>query len=298
MSTVTAIDSDDRYAAEILKAGNKLVVVDFMAQWCNPCHKIAPLYARMAVKYPQAVLLKVDVDICPRSVRENNVTSMPTFLCLRRSVELDRLQGADAVGLERMIEKLYSAETGGEVAATELDVGVKGCMDLGTLIATGDSQCLNESDEHRLAGALNRGDGYLRSDCDEQLIISVRFTQAVRLHSLNIRAPADTGPKNLKVFVNSPCAITFDQAVSMESAQMIELSSDVITAADDSSLVQLRFVKFQNVTELTVFVADNQSGGDVTQIDYIGFIGYPVQGGGADMANFKRVSGKAGERHA
>lgn len=63
----------------------------------------------------------------------------------------------------------------------------------------------------------------------------------------------------------------------------------------DGSPVTLKFVKFQNVTNLQFFVKDNQSGGDVTQIDYLGVIGSVI--GATNMNEFKRVAGKKGEAH-
>ena len=60
-------------------------------------------------------------------------------------------------------------------------------------------------------------------------------------------------------------------------------------------MVNLRYVKFQNVQNLTLFVKDNQSGDDVTQVDYLGIIGSPVQT--TNMQDFKRVAGKKGEAH-
>lgn len=59
--------------------------------------------------------------------------------------------------------------------------------------------------------------------------------------------------------------------------------------------VNLRYVKFQNVQNIQIFVKNNQSGGDVTQIDYLGFIGSPITT--TKMNDFKRISGKKGETH-
>lgn len=42
-------------------------------------------------------------------------------------------------------------------------------MDLATFITKSGCECLNESDEHPLAGALTSNPGYLESDCDEQV---------------------------------------------------------------------------------------------------------------------------------
>lgn len=59
--------------------------------------------------------------------------------------------------------------------------------------------------------------------------------------------------------------------------------------------VNLRYVKFQNVQNIQIYVRNNQTGGDVTQIDYLGFIGSPLMT--TKMTDFKRVTGKKGESH-
>ena len=63
----------------------------------------------------------------------------------------------------------------------------------------------------------------------------------------------------------------------------------------DGSPITLKFVKFQNVQNLQFFIKDNQSGDEVTQIDYMGIIGTPI--GKTNMDEFKRVAGKKGEGH-
>ena len=63
----------------------------------------------------------------------------------------------------------------------------------------------------------------------------------------------------------------------------------------DGSPIPLRFVKFQNVKNLVIFVKDNQEGGEVTQIDYLAIIGQTIDT--TNMSEFKRVAGKKGEGH-
>ena len=65
---------------------------------------------------------------------------------------------------------------GGEAA------GADGCPVPGHKFLNGEvnsaaSECLNENDEHPLAHCLTQQGGYLASDCDEQLIISLSFNQ-------------------------------------------------------------------------------------------------------------------------
>lgn len=194
-------------------------------------------------------------------------------------------------------------------------------MDLTPFIMKGQCECLNESDEHSLAHALTANGGYLESDCDEQLIISISFTQVVKIHSIKIKAPMDKGPKNVKLFINQPRTIDFDMADSNTSVQNLEYVFNKffsffyfillinciliiknfyrfrlsVKDIEEGNPIQLRYVKFQNVQNLQIFVKDNQSDSETTQIDHLVIIGSPVST--TDMNSFKRVIGKKGEGH-
>ena len=149
----------------------------------------------------------------------------------------------------------------------------QGLQDLVSYISEKDSECLNEDDDHPYGHCLNEGGGFLQSDCDEQLIMSLAFNQNVKVHSLKIKAPSDKGPKLLRIFQNQPSTLDFDKADSMASSQDL-----VLTPAQlDGSPIALRFVKFQNVNNIQFFLKDNQSGGEVTQMDHFAMIGVPVQ---------------------
>ena len=55
-----------------------------------------------------------------------------------------------------------------------------------------------------------------------QLIISITFTQAVKVHSLKIKAPQDKGPKTMKLFINQPRTLDFDMADSYQATQELQ----------------------------------------------------------------------------
>ncbi|XP_015603879.1 thioredoxin-like protein 1 [Cephus cinctus] len=287
MGAVRVINDDGQFHGEMSNAGTKLVVVDFTATWCGPCQRIAPVFEQLSVKYPNAVFLKVDVDKCAETAAGQGVSAMPTFIFYRNRTRLGLCQGADPSGLESKIQHFY-----GTGDADENEGPVAGHMDLSTFIMKAQCECLNESDEHFFAHCLTSEDGYLESDCDEQLIMSITFMQAVKVHSLKIKAPVDKGPKTLKLFINQPRTIDFDMAGSNTSIQDITVSRKDL---EEGNPIPLRYVKFQNVQNLQIFVKDNQSNSETTRIDHLTIIGSPIST--TNMGEFKRVVGKKGESH-
>ena len=125
----------------------------------------------------------------------------------------------------------------------------------------------------------------VESDADEQLLISVRFKVKVKVHSM---APADgRAPKSLKLFVNKP-SMDCSDGESMVADQEIELSAEQL-----GERLELKFVKFQNVDRLTLFIHANQGAEDSTALS-----GIKLWGAGlaqTNMSEFKRVAGSAGE---
>jgi hypothetical protein len=98
------------------------------------------------------------------------------------------------------------------------DSGGGDIKDLWSLIEESSVECLNQDAGHRVEHCFKQGPRdddavFLASDCDEQLLINLKFKQSVRLHSVAIKAlDADKAPKKLKFFVN-PVNMSFDSAV-------------------------------------------------------------------------------------
>jgi thioredoxin len=90
----------------VKSAGDKMVVVDFTASWCGPCKMIAPQLESLAQEYASlGVFLKVDVDAYRPLVERFGVSGFPTFVFLRRSVEIERMVGADGTKLATLVQK-------------------------------------------------------------------------------------------------------------------------------------------------------------------------------------------------
>lgn len=202
------------------------------------------------------------------------------------------IRGANPDALERKIAELAARESSSSGGESSQTYGPH--VDLSSFITKSGCECLNESDDHPLAHCLdNNKQTYLESDCDEQLIITLAFSQPIKLHSVKFVAPDDFGPKTLKLFLNQPMSLDFQKAESSEPVQLLELKPDDLT--EDSKPVQLKYVKFQNVNSLTIFVKDNQTDKDTTRINQILLIGSPMTA--TNMSEFKRIGGKQGESH-
>ncbi|KFM72227.1 Thioredoxin-like protein 1, partial [Stegodyphus mimosarum] len=283
----TVIPDDSRFQVELSNAGSKLVVVDFMASWCGPCHQIAPVFEELSRHYHDIIFLKVDVDQCPETASSQGVTAMPTFIFYKNKMKIGEVKGANADALKAKIKELGGGK-GDEATETTVD----GHIDLVNFISKSACECLNDSDDHPFENCLTAGNNYLESDCDEQLIMSYGFNQAVKLHSLKISAPEENGPKTLKLFINQPRTLDFDQADSSEPVQILELKPEDLSG---ENLIPLKYVKFQNVQNLQIFVKDNQTGAETTRINHLAIIGSTISM--TNMSDFKRVAGKKGESH-
>ncbi|KYN96163.1 thioredoxin 1 [Plasmodium gaboni] len=87
---------------------NELVIVDFFAEWCGPCKRIAPFYEECSKTYTKMVFIKVDVDEVSEVTEKENITSMPTFKVYKNGSPVDTLLGANDSALKQLIEK-YAA---------------------------------------------------------------------------------------------------------------------------------------------------------------------------------------------
>jgi thioredoxin 1 len=72
--------TDETFAAEVLRREGP-VLVDFWAQWCPPCHMIAPVLAELAKERAGSLtVVKVNTDENPRVARDYQVMSLPTLM--------------------------------------------------------------------------------------------------------------------------------------------------------------------------------------------------------------------------
>lgn len=96
----------NNFDAEVLQASTP-VLVDFYADWCNPCRMMGPVVARIAEEYEGKVKVgKCNIDQNMELARSYNVSSIPAFIIFKDGKPAANYVGAmSAADLKEKVEK-------------------------------------------------------------------------------------------------------------------------------------------------------------------------------------------------
>jgi thioredoxin 1 len=80
--------------AAFVRDEERLVLLAFLDQGCEPCRELRPRLARLAAEQPDTCrVVTVDAARAPSDVERHGVRSFPTLVFLKRGVEVHRLRG-------------------------------------------------------------------------------------------------------------------------------------------------------------------------------------------------------------
>jgi len=75
--------NDSEFEAAVLQS-EKAVLVDFWAEWCDPCKMIAPLLDEMADTYAERMTVaKLNIDENPNTPNKYGIRSIPTLMLFK-----------------------------------------------------------------------------------------------------------------------------------------------------------------------------------------------------------------------
>jgi len=86
--------TDQTFAKEVLEA-NFPTEVDFWAPWCGPCHRVSPIYDKLAVEYEgKFKFCKINVDENPQMATKYQIMSIPMQMFFVGGQKVDDILGA------------------------------------------------------------------------------------------------------------------------------------------------------------------------------------------------------------
>ena len=90
--------TSSNFDSEVLES-DKIVLVDFYADWCEPCKVFSPILEDVADDYDYVKVVKVNVDEEVELAQKYGIISLPTLLVVKDGKIVDRSTGA--------LEKIY-----------------------------------------------------------------------------------------------------------------------------------------------------------------------------------------------
>ncbi|KAL2841276.1 PITH domain-containing protein [Aspergillus pseudoustus] len=335
MAAPVHISSKEQFQS--ILTSSTFVVADFHAQWCGPCHAIAPVYDQLASQLSRPnhiTFTKIDVDQQEDIAKAYGVTAMPTFIVFERGRVTNTIRGADPSKLSQVIRKLAteagkstpsSAESPGEASSGGSWTGApapKGYADITDEYDVKSLELLNRDSSFAVARTLldsgrpsalgngKSGEGaaadWVESDTDEQLMLFIPFKSTLKVHSLQItslpsgEAAEDQDedevplrPKTIRLYTNNPHVLGFDEAEDINPVQTVELKAEDWDAKTGTAKIDLRFVKFQSVFSLNIFIVDNEGGSEKTRVDRVRIFG--EAGEKREMGKLEKIGDEQGE---
>ena len=145
---------------------------------------------------------------------------------------------------------------------------------------------------------------WVETDTDEQLMLYIPFQATLKVHTLHITSlpPSSSEedaddvpmrPKTIQIYSNRAHVLGFEEAEDIPATQSITLGPQDWDEKTGTVKVELRFVKFQNVTSLVVFMVDGEGSGDKVRVDRIRIIG--ETGEKRELGKLEKIGDQSGE---
>ncbi|KAF1824581.1 thioredoxin [Dissoconium aciculare CBS 342.82] len=279
----------------------------------------------------QITFTKVDTEAQKAIASTYNISSLPTFVIFKAGRETKRITGADPKGLDAAVKQLAreagEADASGAGASSSSGSGerwlgaaapraygditeqveIQGLDFLNVdsqagakrvLFANEKPSSLKDSKGKSKAASEGEAKDWIESDTDEQLMLFMPFQASIKLHTIHLTSvPVDddeiTRPKTVRLYSNRSHVLGFDEAEDTAATQVIEIQESDWDATTHTAKLELRYVKFQNISSLVMFVEDGDGDGEKTRLDRIRLFG--ETGEKRAMGKLEKIGDEQGE---
>lgn len=263
----------------------------------------------------------------------NSLTRMPTFIVFQQGRPISTVRGADPKALSDAVRKLAeeakknddsgsgSGEASGDLSGGNGWIGAaapKGYSDItdqhdpkGLELLNRDSgfgtakTLFDPSKPSALSDNGKRKEGapadWVESDTDEQLMLFVPFQSTLKVHSLQVTSLAAASasdeepmrPRTIQLYTNRSHVLGFDEADDITPVQTVTIQPEDWDPKTATAKIDLRFVKFQNVTSLVLFFVDGDGDSEKLRVDRIRIFG--EAGEKREMGKLEKIGDEPGE---
>lgn len=211
---------------------DKLVIVDFWAEWCGPCKALAPMLEKVAAEYADkgVKLVKMNVDEEQFIAAQFQVKSIPAVYAVFQGQPIADLSSARSESqLRQVLDQILAqipVKPGGETEGGEAE-------DIASLVQMGEN-VLAEGDAERAAGIF----GQLAEMAPEDAAVQSGLVRALI---------AAGRPEDARAILDTlPDAVKADPALT-QAASALDLAG---SGVDDSELQALRAASVERPTDM------------------------------------------------
>ncbi len=84
--------TSENFELEVLNS-DKTVVIDFYADWCNPCKVLSPIVKEVANENENIKVVKINIDEVQDIANQYSIMSIPTLVVIKNGEEVNRSVG-------------------------------------------------------------------------------------------------------------------------------------------------------------------------------------------------------------
>ena len=93
-SAIEVNNVEDKDFENSVMQSEQLALIDFWADWCQPCHMLAPTVQALAEDYTDQIFVgKMDVEANPITPHRYEIRSIPTLLLFKEGELVEQLTG-------------------------------------------------------------------------------------------------------------------------------------------------------------------------------------------------------------